>query len=243
MSSRRRSLAAVLLVAAVAVAASCGDDDDSTAGGTIPLFGGTVPPGGPAIDLTPDTSAGGRDVVVIGDSITVGSAPLIVAAADADDVDVTVLAEVGRRITVGSEPSSGSDVVREVFDESDPDLVVVALGTNDIGKYTTIEEYAAQIQEFLALVPGDTPVAWINTYLSRTPDDSSAFNAALLETLGARGNATIGRWSSIAQRDGMLRDGIHPTDEGAQRFADLVEEQIDNWLGSAPSVTSTTAIS
>jgi lysophospholipase L1-like esterase len=175
---------------------------------------------------------GGREVVVIGDSITVGSAPLILAAADADDVDVTVLAEVGRRITVGSQPSSGSDVVREVFDEDDPDLLVVALGTNDIGKYTTIDEYAAQIQEFLALVPAETPVAWINTYLSRTPDDSSAFNAALLDTLRARGNATIGRWSSIAQRDGMLRDGIHPTDEGAQEFAGLVGDQIAGWLGS-----------
>jgi lysophospholipase L1-like esterase len=237
-------LAAVLLVAAVAAAAGCGDDDDSTAGGTIPLFGGTVPPGGPAIDLNPaGPVGGGRDVVVIGDSITVGSAPLILAAADADDVDVTVLAEVGRRITVDGQPSSGSDVVREVFDEGDPDLVVVALGTNDIGKYETIDEYAAQIEEFLALVPDDTPVAWINAYLSRTPDDSSAFNAGLLQALSARGNATIGRWSSIAQRDGMLRDGIHPTDEGAQQFADLVEEQIDNWLGSSPSVASSTAVS
>jgi lysophospholipase L1-like esterase len=236
---------ATLLVAAVAATAGCGDDDDSsTAGGTIPLFGGTVPPGGPAINLTPaGPVGGGRDVVVIGDSITVGSAPLILAAADADDVDVTVLAEVGRRITVDGQPSSGSDVVREVFDKGNPDLVVVALGTNDIGKYDTVDEYADQIEELLALVPGDTPVAWINAYLSRTPDDSSAFNAGLLQALSARGNSTIGRWSSIAQRDGMLRDGIHPTDEGAQRFADLVEEQIDNWLGSSPSVASSTAVS
>jgi lysophospholipase L1-like esterase len=241
---RRRKLAVALLLAAVAAAAGCGGDDDvDTAGGTIPLFGGTLPPDGPAIDLTPDGPVGGRDVVVIGDSITVGSAPLIVAAAEAGDVDVTVLAEVGRRITVGNRPSSGSDVVREVFDAGDPDLVVVALGTNDVGKYTTIEEYAAQIQEFLALVPADTPVAWINTYLSRTEDDSAAFNAALLDTMRQRGNATIGRWSSIAQRDGMLRDGVHPSDEGAQEFADLVVEQIDNWLGSSPRPASSSVVS
>ncbi len=79
--------------------------------------------------------------------------------------------------------------------------------------------------------------------VAHTRTTPSAFNAALLEALSARGNATIGRWSSIAQRDGMLRDGIHPTDEGAQQFADLVEEQIDNWLGSSPSVASSTAVS
>ena len=104
-------------------------------------------------------------------------------------------------------------------------------GTNDIGKYTTIEEYAEQVDELVGLLPEDQPLVWINTYLSRSPDGSSAFNAALLETLSDRGAATIGRWSSIAQRDGMLRDGVHPSEEGTQEFADLVVNEIENWLG------------
>jgi lysophospholipase L1-like esterase len=215
----------------VAVAACGGDDDDDAVGGTLPLFGGTVPPGGPAIDLTPSSGqGGGREVLVIGDSITVASAPRILEAADEIGADVTVLAEVGRRINVGRDPAAGSDVVAEALTESDPDVVVVALGTNDIGKYGSIEEYAAEIDELVDELPEDLPLVWINTYLSRTPDDSAAFNAALIETLSERGTATIGRWSSIAQQGGMLRDGVHPSEDGEQRFADLVLTEIENWL-------------
>jgi lysophospholipase L1-like esterase len=222
----------VLLAALALLAAGCGGDDEGQpAAGTIPLFGGTVPPGGPAIDLTPSDGARGRDVVVIGDSITVASAPLIVAAASGIDVDVTVLAEVGRRITVGSSPPAGTDVLGEVLDEQDPDLVVVALGTNDIGKYNSIDEYAAQIQDLVEMVPGDTPLVWINTYLEDDPDSSAEFNAALIEELRERGTATIGRWSSIAQRGGMLSDGIHPSEDGNQEFAALVIDEIEQWLG------------
>ena len=156
--------------------AGCGDDDDDAVGGTVPLFGGTVPAGGPAIDLTPSGSddGGGRDVVVIGDSITVAAAPQIVAGATAIDADVTVLAEVGRRITFGTQPPAGTDVLAEVLADDDPDLVVVALGTNDIGKYSTIEEYAGQVEELVDLLPEDQPLVWINTYLSESPDDSAA---------------------------------------------------------------------
>jgi lysophospholipase L1-like esterase len=211
--------------------AGCGGDDDDTAAGTLPLFGGTVPPGGPAIDLTPSAGrGGGREVVIIGDSITVASAPRILEGAGEIDADVTVLAEVGRRINVGGDPAAGSDVVAEALAAGDPDVVVVALGTNDIGKFGSIEEYASEIDELVDELPDDLPLVWINTYLSRTPDDSAAFNAALIETLRERGNATIGRWSSIAQQGGMLRDGVHPSEDGEQRFADLVVGEIENWL-------------
>ena len=134
----------------------------------------------------------------------------------------------GSASAVGRTP--GTDVVAEVLAEGTPDVVVVALGTNDVGKYGTIEEYAAEIDELVDLLPEDQPLVWINTYLSRTPDDSATFNAALIDTLSERGTATIGRWSTIAQQDGMLIDGVHPSDDGTVRFADLVVDQIDNWL-------------
>jgi lysophospholipase L1-like esterase len=229
-TARRALLWAVPVL--VGVAGCGGDDEGDATGGTVPLFGGTVPPGGPAIDLTPSPErSGGREVVVIGDSITVASGPRILELADAIDADVTVLAEVGRRINVGSDPEAGSDVVAEALAEGDPDVVVVALGTNDIGKYGSVEEYAAEIDELVDQLPDDLPLVWINTYLSRTPDDSAEFNAALIETLSERGTATIGRWSSIAQQGGMLRDGVHPSEDGEQRFADLVIGEIENWLG------------
>ena len=107
---------------------------------------------------------------------------------------------------------------------------MIALGTNDIGKYATQEEYEAVIDELLATIPGNAPIAWINTYLRDDPEDSAVFNAALIATLGDRGNATIAEWSDIATEDGMLSDGIHPSDDGTIEFTDLVRDEIDNWL-------------
>ena len=219
---------AAVLIGALLVA--CGGDDDTTAGGTVSLNGATVPEGRPAMDLTPAQQTAGRDVVMIGDSLTVGSTPGIESAAEQLGVQLTIYAEVGRRITVGGGQGAGIDVVEDVIDDGVPDLLVIALGTNDIGKYASQEEYEAQINQLLDLIPDSTPVAWINTYLRDDPDDSAEFNAALIAALETRGNATIAKWSNIATEDGILEDGIHPGDDGRAEFADLVGTEIENWL-------------
>jgi lysophospholipase L1-like esterase len=226
----RRTLFGAVVAGVAAALTACGGDDGPTTGGTLPLFGGPVPQDGPAIDLSPAGAPGGRRVLMIGDSITVASTPALEVLARQLGIDLTIYAEIGRRITVGRQPAAGIDVLAEALNGEKPDLLVIALGTNDIGKYSTVEEYAGQIERFLALMPGDVPLVWINAYLSRSPDSSATFNAALLETLQGRGNTTIGRWSDIAQQDGVLSDGIHPTDHGSQRFADLVIDQIATWV-------------
>lgn len=229
---RRRTLlgAGAAAVFGALLAACEGNDDDESADATLALFGGTVPADGPAIDLTPVVETAGRDVVMIGDSITVASTPGLEAAAERLGFTLTIYAEVGRRITVGRTPIAGTEVLEEALDDGLPDLVVVALGTNDIGKYATEEEYSAQIRQLLSLVPADAPIAWVNTYLRDQPDESARFNAALINVLGERGNATIARWSNIATEDGILSDGVHPTDDGTVEFTDLVSDEIANWL-------------
>lgn len=212
-------------------ATGCGDDEHGeAAGGTLALSAGMVPDD-PAVDLTPSSDGGRREVVMIGDSITVASAPLIVADAAGRGIEVAVHAEVGRRIAVGGDPPAGTDVLADLLADADPTVVVVALGTNDIGQYATAEEYAGQIDELLDLLPDAVPLVWINTYLSSSPQRSQLFNDALSASLGERGRASIGRWSVIARQDGVLRDGIHPSDDGARRFAELVVDEIANWVG------------
>ena len=219
--------AAAALLAGGVVA--CGGDDDA-ADGTVVEVSGTMPAGGPAVDLSPIEQTSGRDVVMIGDSITVASTPGLETAAGDLGVELTIYAEVGRRITVGSSPEAGIDVMEDVLDAGQPDLFVIALGTNDIGKYATQEEYEAVIDELLATIPSDAPIAWVNAYLRDDANDSALFNAALISALGDRGNATIAKWSNIATENGMLSDGIHPSDEGTVEFTDLVATEIANWL-------------
>ena len=236
MPVRARRLSACAAAALLAGGlAACGDDDDA-ADGTVVQVSGTMPDGRPAIDLSPIEQTAGRDVVMLGDSITVASTPGLEAAAGDLGVQLAIFAEVGRRITVGSSPEAGIDLVDDVLDAGQPDLFVIALGTNDIGKYATQEEYEAVINELLAAIPGDAPIAWVNTYLRDDPEDSALFNAALIAALGDRGNATIAEWSDIATEDGMLSDGIHPSDEGTLEFTDLVTDEIENWLDSTGGV-------
>ena len=64
------------------------------------------------------------------------------------------------------------------------------------------------------------------------------FNAALIAALGERGNATIAEWSDIATEDGMLSDGIHPSDDGTLEFTDLVTDEIDNWRRGSTAAAS-----
>jgi hypothetical protein len=228
---RRRSLLVAGIAALVLAGAACGDDDDGIAGGTVPLYGGTLPSDGPALDLTPDQPTGGRRVVMIGDSITLAAVPFLESQAAELGIELTIHAEVGRRINLGRPPPPGTDVVSEVVNGDTPDLFVIALGTNDIGKYDSVAEYREPIADLLGLVPDDAPIVWINTYLERSVDSSATFNAALIAALQQRGNATIGEWSDIAQVDGVLSDGIHPSDAGAERFAGLVIDEIEFWIG------------
>jgi lysophospholipase L1-like esterase len=228
---RRSLLAAGLGLVAAAVVAGCGDDDDGDAGGVVSLSDATVPPDGPGIVLRPDLQHPGRLVAMAGDSITVGATSLLEDAAADAAVDLVINAEVGRRLTVGGTPSSGTTAVEELYGElGGADLWLIALGTNDVGQYSTVDEYATQIEALLDRVPADEPVAWINVYLAGRAEQSALFDQALTETLTARGNATIGDWTADAADEGVLSDGIHPSDEGRPRFVEVVMGEIDKWM-------------
>lgn len=238
---RRSALLAALLIAgsAVGLAACGGDDGTGDSGAVLELSAGTVPPDGPGIVLG-DPAGGalpraGRYVAMVGDSLTVGATAGLEAAAASLDIDLRIDAEIGRRITSGSDPDSGIDAVTELLDEyGTPDLWVVALGTNDVGQYSTPEEYADQINALLALIPADAPLVWIDVYLSVREDASEQFDQVLTEILTQRGNATIGTWSSIATGDGMLSgDGVHPSDEGSAQFVTVVTSRIQTWMASS----------
>lgn len=218
-----------MLAATSLLVAGCSGGDNRTDGGTLELSHGTVPPDGPGIVLHADREHPGRLVAVVGDSITVGSTPDLEVAAETLGVDMVVNAEVGRRITVGNIP--GTVAVEQVYDQvGQPDLWVIALGTNDVAQYATAAEYAAQIEALLALIPPEAPLVWINVYLTHFPEESARFNRALTDALTARGNASIGDWTDHATLDGVLSDGIHPSDEGRVEFVDVIAGQIDDWM-------------
>jgi lysophospholipase L1-like esterase len=228
---RRRLLpGACLAVAALVVAAACSSDRGTL---TAPSFGASE-------DSAPNLATGGdggRDggidsVAIVGDSITLASEVPLQDGLRALGLDVEAIdAASGRRITAGGGAgSSGVDTV-VALDSRRPDLWVIALGANDVFQYDGEEAYRDQIATLLNALPPDVPVVWVDTYLAEDPERSAEFNRALRDTLAFRGTASVADWATVAAGEGVLTDGIHPSEEGARQYARVVMSAVEPWLG------------
>ena len=179
-----------------------------------------------ATDATPIES-----VAMIGDSITVGAeAPLRQSLEDLGLEVVAIDAENGRRMIESGSVSSGTEAAARVT-QRQPDLWTVALGTNDVGIYAGADEYRAAIDELLLAIPGGAPLVWVDIYVDMAAGASDEFNATLSDALEARGNASVVPWADVADDDGVLSDGIHPSATGVDAFAELVAAGVAEWLG------------
>jgi lysophospholipase L1-like esterase len=223
-------LAAVLAAAsAIGLAGACSSGRDTVTAppfGTVEVPPVTIQPFVPPIS-GPDVAV--DSVAMIGDSITAGSQDAIEAGLGTlglDDVEIDAVS--GRRMLVDGSNRSGLDAVEEIAESDPPDLWVIALGTNDVGNYRP-EEYGPAVAELLGAVPQDAPLIWVDTYLDARPAESAAFNDVLRLSLAARGRSMLLDWSSIAAQDGVLRDGVHPSDFGVQAFSDRVVAAVDAW--------------
>ena len=56
------------------------------------------------------------------------------------------------------------------------------------------------------------------------------FNETLRATLEARGQSSVVEWADVADEDGVLRDGIHPSGYGIEQFAELVTAGVGEWM-------------
>ena len=78
---------------------------------------------------------------MVGDSITKASAKPLTRCSSTGFIDISIEAEVSRRIAVGDgkhEPLSGvKTMFNMIVDGVEPDVWAVAMGTNDVGKYET----------------------------------------------------------------------------------------------------------
>lgn len=178
-----------------------------------------------------------ESIVMIGDSITVGALPFLEDKFEELGFDdVTIVAEEGKRSSKNlSDNPSGADVAAFVSEGSDGEvgelLWIVALGTNDISAYSSVDDIVTEMETIVASIPDDAPLIWVDTYIEDRPQDTADVNAAIDQIVEDRSNATIGRWAEIAPTDGVLRsDGVHPNDDGARVFAALVTATVSDFL-------------
>ena len=167
---------------------------------------------------------------MVGDSITKASATTLTDVLSAKGfTEIDIEAEVSRRIAVGDgkgAPLSGVKTLFTMISKGvSPDVWAIAMGTNDVGKYKTTDEYATLIDQMMSMPDADVPMVWVDVYNPNQLAGTRMFNIVLRERAAARGNTTVLSWFDLASdpSEKILRtDHIHPNEKGTLVFADLV---------------------
>ena len=220
--SRRSFLRAGASTGLLAALASCGEKVYSSASDRQEVPVASVPPAGvgqlPAPETVPTRFA------MVGDSITKASSANLTQALQAEGfVDITIEAEVSRRIAVGDgrgEPLSGVKTLFTMISEGvQPDVWAIAMGTNDVGKYQTREEYADLIEQMMSMPEAGVPILWVDVYNPNQIPGTKMFNKVLRERAEARRQhhgAVVVR-SRLGSFGEDPEDGSHPPQRTGHR--------------------------
>jgi lysophospholipase L1-like esterase len=172
-----------------------------------------------------------RTVAVVGDSLTRSAEEEILAALTASGLRVlTVDGLESRRMANGSGARpAGTDAIDNIQQVVEPDLWVIALGTNDVAATGTADEFRNEMREVLALIPDDVPVVWVDLWIRDRTTAIVAANQSIRDELRRwRGGSAVVDWYSHGDDDGIIvSDGVHLTATGQQLFADSIVETID----------------
>jgi lysophospholipase L1-like esterase len=153
-------------------------------------------------------------VIVVGDSLEVGSAPHLRAALGGTGVEID--AERGR---------TSSEGVRVLADRLRPEheVVVFPLGTNDL----SADAFAASLASAAQLVGGRCVV--VSTIARRRPP-ASELNR-VVASFAATGRVQVADWRAASSAPGVLgRDGTHATGAGYALRASLLAEAVQGCL-------------
>jgi lysophospholipase L1-like esterase len=233
----------VLAFSGVALLAGCAlpmPGADSNTSGTVDLGAGLEVDGDPG-QLGAEGSVAAQasavdSVVMIGDSITKGSTPALEERFELLGLDANIVAENGKRMAVSSRDNpSGSSVAEFIASSADDhsdELWVVALGTNDIGQYSSSDEIAAAVNEVLDAVPDESPLVWVDAYYRDRAEQQDIVNMIIRDRVARRGNSVVAPWTEFATGDGVLSfDGVHPSTDGTEVFAFVITDTISAFLG------------
>ncbi|MCL1597857.1 MAG: hypothetical protein M3094_01635, partial [Actinomycetia bacterium] len=155
-----------------------------------------------------DASAGSSpDPVVwaIGDSLMVGAADQLVDARPTMLID----AQEGRTF------ESGIDVLEHQLAAGSPDVLILALGTNNGAT-------SEQVERVMRLASDIDKVVFVNVSVPRPWE--SATNASLFEAAAIYATATLADWKAESEAGtGLFRaDGYHLTTEGIDAWVAMI---------------------
>jgi lysophospholipase L1-like esterase len=174
-----------------------------------------------------------RTAAVVGDSLTLSAQDEIALYLDALGIDVIAIdGAENRRMTNGSDPDPGVEIVERIASVSEPELWVIALGTNDVGSSVRPEAYADSVEAILEAIPDDAAVVWVDAWIrDRRPDVETA-NEVLRASLANRRQSAVADWFVHGDDRGLVTDdGVHLTGDGQYMFAATIASAIVDLFG------------
>ncbi len=173
-----------------------------------------------------------RSVAIVGDSLTVAATEeLTLELASLGLEIVEIDAAVGRRIAANSNGAGvqgGLEAVETLVRAEQPDLWVIALGTNDAGGFANVDVGAEQVELLVEELPRDVPLVWVNTHIRGREGESGTVNDAIAKGLRGRGQTLIVDWTEPGSHPRSLGDdGIHLTELGEGWWASAVAAGIE----------------
>lgn len=161
-----------------------------------------------------------NNIACIGDSVLLGASSQLREVLPGCRVD----AEVSRYV------SGGADVAESWQSQGFiGEIAVVALGSN--GPIAGGERYEVQARRLLDALGPNCHIFWVNTHAPHLKWQNPN-NEYLQQLAQTHANVTIVDWHSAASRhpEWLVEDGVHPNDEGARAFAQLVKDTIVNTM-------------
>jgi lysophospholipase L1-like esterase len=157
--------------------------------------GSTLAQAGPDAPLAPAS-----DVLVLGDSLAVGTMPYLDSMLPSE-VNVTWDAVDGRTTP------QGIDSLRLDLREVEPELVVVSLGSND---GPDPQRFTSRIRQVLADLSPNTCVAWFSIVRPARKGPYGALNRALRAEARRDRRLVVINWDNAVRRGTVfLPDGLH----------------------------------
>ena len=164
------------------------------------------------------SSASGNSLYIVGDSLTVGSAPYIKSRCKKKGIDVNIDALTGRSTQEGA---------LRIDSGRSADVVVIALGTNDLGSPSAVQSAG---NKMMNAIGSSTTTYWINVKKKNSDSSSREINKAIEKVAGNYSNLNVIDYFSQVNDSYFAGDGVHLNSQGYKWRAGLY---VPNGMGSS----------
>jgi len=165
---------------------------------------------------------------VIGDSLTVGGTTQL-------PQELVELGFTELRIDARSHWGASGITALQTMRASgyQPDCIVIALGTNDLGIWKGATKFRSAIEAMLTEIGEGPRVLWVNVSWRNFRSTGAVFNEVLTELVGSYSNLSVADWAAqVAQHPRWLsRDGVHQSITGRREWARFVARSAAATIG------------